>query len=55
MKSIWIVTYWDFFDGEPVVTAFNNKEVANKCYEYVKKHHNGCCLDECLIYSIFLC
>ena len=29
MKSIWIVNYWDI-DSEPVVTAFDNKEAANK-------------------------
>lgn len=52
MDSIWIVTYWDS-DSEPVVTAFNNEEAANKCYEYFKKEHYGCCLDECPVYSTF--
>lgn len=54
MKSIWIVTYWDI-DSEPVVTAFNNEEAANKCYKYFKQCHDGCCLDECSICSTFSC
>ena len=52
-EFIWIVTYWDF-GNDPVVTAFNNEETANRCYKYFKKHHELCCLDKCPIYSHFL-
>ena len=50
---IWIVTYWDL-GQEPVVTAFNNRENAEKCWLYFKDSHDGCCLDECNVFSTFL-
>lgn len=53
-QFIWIVTYWDFDSSEPVVTAFNNEETANKCYKYFKNCHSFCYLDKCPIYSRFL-
>ena len=55
MDSIWIVTNWNSdLDSEPIVAAFNNKEAASECYEYFKKEHYECCLDECLVYSTWL-
>lgn len=53
VKMVWIVTYWDF-DQEPVVTPFNNRENAEKCWAYFKEIHDGCCLDECEVFSKFL-
>jgi len=50
---VWIVTYWDF-DQEPVVTPFNNRENTEKCWAYFKEIHDGCCLDECEVFSNFL-
>ena len=52
INEIWIVTYWDK-DVEPVVTAFNNKEVAEKCYKHFAGCHEGCCIDKCKVYSNF--
>lgn len=49
--KIYVVTYWD--DDEPVVTLFDNREAANKCYQYLKNYHTGCCVDECEVYSLF--
>ena len=55
--AIWIVTYWDFDDNhmlkEPVVTAFDNYENAMKCYQELKKYHDGCCFDATYLYSRF--
>lgn len=50
---IWIVTYWDF-DQEPVMTPFNNRENAEKCWAYFKEIHDECYLDECEVFSTFL-
>ena len=50
--NVWVVTYWDK-NEEPVLTAFNNKETAERCYEYFKKGHDGCCIDELPVYSHF--
>ena len=50
---VWIVTYWDF-GQEPVVTPFNNRKNAEKCWAYFKEIHDGCCLDECEVFSKFL-
>lgn len=50
--EVYCVTYWDDSE-EPVVTIFDNEEAANKCYDYFKMHHEGCCIDSCEIYSSF--
>lgn len=51
-NNVYVVTYWD--NGlEPVVTVFNNQENAEKCYLFFKEKHDGCCMDEVLIYSNF--
>ena len=51
-NNVYIVTYWD--NGvEPVVTAFDNQENAEKCYSFFIKRHDGCCIDEVPIYSHF--
>ena len=51
-KKAWSVIYWDKGE-EPVVTLFDNEEAANNCYKYFKLHHDGCCIDECSIFSNF--
>ena len=52
-KEAWSVIYWD--EGEePVISLFDNEEAARKCYEYFKLNRDGCCIDECNIYSDFL-
>lgn len=53
---IYVVTYWDFTGDvkeEPVVTVFNNKEAATKCYNHFKKYYPSCVLDETFLYSSF--
>lgn len=51
-KTVFIVTYWD--NGlEPVVTAFDNQENAEKCYSFFIKSHSGCCIDKVPVYSHF--
>ena len=50
-KSIFVVTYKDNDCDEPVVTAFDNEEAANKCYEYFKTIHDAAWLDTCPLYS----
>lgn len=51
-SKIYIVTYWDK-DEEPVVSPFNNKDAAYKCYNYFKEIHDGCCIDKCNVFSSF--
>ena len=52
MEKVWIVTTWESFDTEPMVSPFNNKTAAEAYYHYEKfeKHHN-CCIDECEVFS----
>lgn len=52
MNKVYIVTYWDAGE-EPVVTAFSNRDAADRCYRYFKIDHDGCCIDECNIYQDF--
>ena len=54
LSNVWIVSYWDYFSKEPVVTVFDNEEAANKCYKYFKTGNELCWLDKCPIYSHFL-
>lgn len=52
-NKVWIVTYWDD-NEEPVVTPFDNPESAQRCCNYFKKEHDGCCVDECEVYGSFI-
>lgn len=48
-QKIWVVTYWDKGE-EPVVTVFNNRKAAENCYKAFKDSHDGCCIDETMLY-----
>ena len=48
----WIVTFWDGTQ-EPTVTAFDNEEAAQRCYETFKLLHEGICLDQVPVYHDF--
>lgn len=52
MKKIWVVAYWNK-NEEPILTAFDNKEAAYKCYNYFKKYYDGCCIDTLSIFHFF--
>ena len=51
-EHVYVVTYWDNGE-EPVLTAFNNEDVAGDCFKYFRKQHDGCCFDTLPIYSKF--
>ena len=53
VRSIWIVTYYDMGD-DPVVTAFDNKLAAIKCYEFFLGEHDKVNIDEVPIYKSFI-
>lgn len=50
--DLWIATYWDE-ESEPTVTAFNNKESAEKYYQFIKTQHKKACLDKVPVYNKF--
>ena len=52
-NKIWVVTYYDIGEPEPVVTCFNNKENAMKYYEYILGVHDVVSIDECEVYTEF--
>lgn len=49
---IWVVTYYDN-DEYPVVTAFDNKSAALKCYRCFLGEHDKVDIDKIPIYSSF--
>lgn len=52
-QEIYIVTYWtNNSTEEPIVTAFDNQENAEKCHDHFSKKYN-CCIDKVKIYSTF--
>lgn len=51
-KKIWVVTYWDKGE-EPTVTVFDNRKAAKHCYKAFKGSHDGCCIDETMLYHSF--
>lgn len=51
-RYVWAVTYW-VGGEEPVVTTFDNQEVANKCYRVFKETYGNCCVDRCPVYHQF--
>lgn len=61
MDRVYVVSYimgvgytTDSLPDEPVVTVFNNKEAAKKCYEQFKKEGKySVSLDRCPIYKTF--
>ena len=50
--DLWIATYLDG-DDEPTVTAFNNKESAEKYYQFIKTQHERVSLDKVPVYHKF--
>ena len=52
-EIVWIVSWYNC--GEmPVVTCFNNKDAAQKYYEYeLTNNHEKVDIDECEVYSTF--
>ena len=52
-NKIWVVTYYNIGEQEPVVTCFNNKENAMKYYEYILGVHDVVSIDECEVYTDF--
>lgn len=58
LKNVYVVTEFNQTD-EPIVTVFNQKDVAEK---FAKLIHRGdgrleeseCCIDECPVYSDFM-
>ena len=52
-NKIWVVTYYNIGEKEPVVTCFNNKESAVKYYEYILGGHDVVSIDECEVYTEF--
>ena len=52
-NKIWVVTYYNIGEKEPVVTCFNNKENAMKYYEYVLGEHDVVSIDGCEVYTKF--
>ena len=52
-NKIWVVTYYNIGEPEPVVTCFNNKENAVKYYEYILGEHDVVSIDECEVYTEF--
>lgn len=51
--KIWIISYYDVGD-DPVVTPFDNKDAATKCYEHFIGEHDRVNIDECEVYSSFI-
>lgn len=49
---VWVVTYWDK-GKEPIVTVFDNRKAAEYCYMAFKDSHDGCCIDETMLYHSF--
>lgn len=53
MDYVYIVTYYDKGVREPVVTAFDNKDAAELCYETFCKEHDIISLDRAPVYKSF--
>ena len=52
-KKIWVVSYYNI-EQDPVVTVFDNKDNAMKCYSYFLGNYDRVNIDECPIYSTFV-
>lgn len=53
MEHIYIVTYFDKSEREPVVTAFDNRDAAERCYEAFKDKHDIVSIDRAPVYKSF--
>lgn len=53
MENIWVVSYYDMGE-DPVVTVFENKLAALRCYEYFLGEHDRVNIDEAPIYQSFI-
>ena len=51
-QHIFVVTYYDM-GQDPVVTVFNNKPAAVRCYEYFFEKHDVVNIDEAPVYKMF--
>lgn len=50
--EVYIVSYWSY-GRPPVVTAFDDEDAANRCYECFSAWHDGCSIDKVPVYSHF--
>lgn len=53
MDYVYIVTYYDKGETEPVVTAFNNLDAAEQCYKTFKDSHDIASIDRAPVYTSF--
>lgn len=51
-KKIWVVSCYNI-EQDPVVTVFDNKDNAMKCYSYFFGNYDRVSIDECPIYNTF--
>lgn len=52
-EMIYIVSYWDDHNPEPISTVFDNEEAANSCKDYFSSLYDHCCMDQTYLYSTF--
>ena len=50
---VYVVTYYDKNETEPVVTAFSNADAAEQCYRAFKDLHDVVSIDRAPIYKSF--
>lgn len=53
MDYMYIVTYYDKGAREPVVTAFDNRDAAERCYEDFKDKHDVISIDCAPVFKSF--
>lgn len=53
LDEMYIVSYFDKEVNEPVVTAFNNRDAAEACYETFKQEHDITAIDHVKVYKEF--
>lgn len=51
--EMYIVSYFDKEVNEPVVTAFDNRDAAEACYETFKQEHDITAIDHVKVYKEF--
>lgn len=54
LKDVYVVSYQDDLEDEPVVTVFDNKLAAIKCFKTFSKIHDKVVIDEVPLYSKFI-
>ena len=53
-EECFAVIYYDYDRKEPVITVFNNREAAIKCYEYFcEQKYKYVCVEDCPVYTNF--